>query len=749
MTAQLKRRNPHPPSGMSNSDSSVQLSTMEYSDRSPHCPCVVRGLLIVTLAVIVCWSTGCQYPRQPSVPVMTGVSVPSPREFITETTPPITEVSPPEPSRSEPPPPEASPTAVPAPPSSESVSAPPETSPADSPATNPVPEPAPITQPPISYSQKYDAEVKAIIALASRNRWEEALESAQQLLAHDSTDPAVVRVHDWISSQTESIRSKALEDTIRKIDSRSSVFSPTIPGLLTEIPDRGLPPRKELRDAVQDIESAPYVPSSYNQFIKLNAPDFDYTRQTGRMAKELNKPVSLKFEDLALKSIIFEIGKKENINFVADQSLKAFEQKIHVNFDQVRLGEFLEYISRNFDLQFMIGNDLIYVIDGSDTKKTIEETRIYRLRKGFILPARFGEDEVNIKETKAKDGTVTTETNLKGKSFVKDGVSATPAIEKAIIKFFKGSDYEIDYEHNLIIATGTREQLAELEKIIEAYDRPLQQVLIEARFITVSEASFMQMGALWETGRPDVDSAQPPIDYLGFGPENVGRSLQETFRDNLLDRDNLSLTLNALEQEGETRTLSAPRITVVNNLPAKISDGKIQHYYEEYTVSQTINERNIVAALVPTGKPQQITSGVSLEVMASIGGDGKTIYLALFPEVNQDVRLVPFATVADSSGNSFEIRLPESRTQSMSTRVIVQSGQTVVMGGVLEREQSTYVDSVPILGKLPFIGAAFRRRTELDKPRYLLIFVTATLLSETGEFIEVVEAKPKATEPLP
>jgi len=89
--------------------------------------------------------------------------------------------------------------------------------------------------------------------------------------------------------------------------------------------------------------------------------------------------------------------------------------------------------------------------------------------------------------------------------------------------------------------------------------------------------------------------------------------------------------------------------------------------------------------------------------------------------------------------------LPESRTQSLSTRVIVQSGQTVVMGGVLEREQSTYVEAVPILGKIPLIGAAFRRRTEVDKPRYLLIFVTATLLSESGEFLryeEIPEGEP-------
>ena len=585
------------------------------------------------------------------------------------------------------------------------------------------------------YSIRYDEEIKQIFALAKNDRWEEAMIAANQLRDKDAKDPVVARVHDWVVKQQEILRSRALEDTIRKIDSQNSVFSPTVESLLTEQADRGLTPRKDLRDAVLDIESRPYVPRTYNQTISRSAPMFDFKSQAGRMARELDKEFSVKLDDVTLESVIFQIGESEGINFVADRSLKAFQEKLSLNFEKVRLGEFLDYVSRNFDLQFQVGDDLIWIVDGQDEQKTIEDTRIYRLRKGFILPAIFGAEEVQRTETKAKDGTVTTVTVEKAQTFVRDGVPSTPSIERAIQKFFQGSQYEIDYERNIILATGTREQLAVLERIIEEYDRPLQQVLIEARFITVSEAAFLQLGALWETGR--TQEGQTATDFLDIVPENVdvGQSLQETFG-NILNRTNLSLTLTALEQEGETRTLSAPRITVVNNLPARISDGKIQNYYEEYTVTQTVNERNIASTLVPKGAPKEITSGVSLEVMASIGGDGRTIYLALYPEVNQEVKLVDFATVRDSTGNSIEIKLPESRTQSLKTRVIVQSGQTVVMGGVLEREQSTFVESVPILGKIPVIGAAFRRRTEVDKPRYLLIFVTATLLAETGEFIE-------------
>jgi len=601
------------------------------------------------------------------------------------------------------------------------------------------------------YNLKYDDEFKQIFSLANRGLWEQAESLATEVHNRESAstgpmDPSVERIYRWVSKQARMVRDQALEDKIRQIDSKNSVFSPSIQSLVTDQTDRGLPPRKDLRDAVQQIEATPYVPDSFNKTMTIlrSSEMFDFTTQQGRMARELDKEISVKMDDVDLETIIFDIGDKEEVNFVADRSLEAFKQKLSVNFQKVRLGEFLEYIQRNFSLQFQVGDDLIWIVDGKDETKTIEETRIYRLRKGFILPAIFGADEITKTETRQKNGDVVTVTNQKAKSFVRDGAAGAPAIENAIKKFFNGSSWEIDYERNIILATGTREQLAVLERIIEEYDRHLQQVFIEARFITVSEAAFMQLGALWETGRKVGGEGQNPSDFLGFGPENIGAGMQETFT-SVLDRDNLSVTLTALEQEGETQTLSAPRLTLINNLPATISDGKVQYYYEEYQVTQSIQSgdasSNLVSlntSLVPKGAPKSINSGVKLDVLASIGGDGQSIYLALSPEVNQDVKIVTFAEVTDGN-KSFEIKLPELRTQSLATRVIVQSGQTVVMGGVLEREQSTYVESVPILGKIPFVGSAFRRRTEIDKPRYLLIFVTATLVSESGEFLRYDE----------
>jgi type IV pilus assembly protein PilQ len=210
---------------------------------------------------------------------------------------------------------------------------------------------------------------------------------------------------------------------------------------------------------------------------------------------------------------------------------------------------------------------------------------------------------------------------------------------------------------------------------------------------------------------------------------------------NIIHGSDLSATISALEQSGESQTLSAPRLTVLNNRPATISDGQVQYYYEEYAVATTVGQYYTASAWVPSGKPTKITAGATLNVMASISGDGKSILLALNPKVNTSVQLVPYATLTQPSStvgvsnSSFTISLPQYRTQELNTRVVVKSGETVVMGGVLEREKSTYVESVPVLGDIPILGALFRRRTDVDTPRYLLVFVTATIVKDTGEFL--------------
>ena len=590
----------------------------------------------------------------------------------------------------------------------------------------------------VEYSAAYDKELESIFRLSERGKWEEAEAEVGLLLKKNPEDATLKRIDAWVITQKTLLREQAIEDRIRTIDAKQSGMNPSIKELWKESKDRGLLPRKDIRDALDMIEAEPYVPETFGKKIMKQGLLFDARSELGRMSGLLDNTVSIQTDEQTVKEILFDIGGKEGINFIADQELAPLQQKLTLNLDKVKLGELLGYISRNVGVQFQVGEDLIWVIDGKASKELIEQTRFYRLRHGFMMPAQFGPEETTLVTVKPEKGPATITETTKYEKFVNDSIMKEPSIAEASEKFFKGSDFMIDYERNLIVATGTPAQFEILEKIIEEFDRPIQQVLIEARFITISEEAFLDLGFRWSS-----------MTKSGTAPESeegllASISLKNVFEDTkMLDLEELTAALTALEQSGESQLLSAPRLTLLNNRPGSINDGEVNYYFEQFAIEETITSivagegYNISGRMVPTGKPSKITAGVSLEVVASIGGDGQNILLALHPVVNQNVTYVSLdgKTVDKSNANAMQVFLPKWRTQELATRVVVGSGQSIMMGGVLEREQRTIVESVPILGNLPGIGALFRKRSTIDKPRYLLIFVTATLIDTDGSFV--------------
>src|SRR5690606_28647116 len=120
------------------------------------------------------------------------------------------------------------------------------------------------------------------------NHWDEAEERAVALFEKAPTDASVVRTLTWVTKQRQVRRDQALEDRIRTIEAKDSVFNPTIPSILTEKKDRGLPPRKDLRNAISQLEAIPYVPESFGKTIVQKGQMFDSETQEGRMAQILS-----------------------------------------------------------------------------------------------------------------------------------------------------------------------------------------------------------------------------------------------------------------------------------------------------------------------------------------------------------------------------------------------------------------------------------------------------------------------------
>jgi len=184
-------------------------------------------------------------------------------------------------------------------------------------------KPKPVDKDPVKYSPTFDAEIKAIMDDASHNRWEAAQQKADVVHQQDPTNPMVERVYSWVRQQQQKSHEQALEDKIRDIESKNSVFSPTIKSLLTENRDRGLPPRKDIRDAVDRIENTPWIPDTYGKTHYEKGPLFDFESTKGRMVKMLDKEVTIHLDNVPLETMLINLSQTAGVNIVADKALPA------------------------------------------------------------------------------------------------------------------------------------------------------------------------------------------------------------------------------------------------------------------------------------------------------------------------------------------------------------------------------------------------------------------------------------------
>ncbi|MBU1062176.1 MAG: type II and III secretion system protein, partial [Candidatus Omnitrophica bacterium] len=183
-------------------------------------------------------------------------------------------------------------------------------------------------------------------------------------------------------------------------------------------------------------------------------------------------------------------------------------------------------------------------------------------------------------------------------------------------------------------------------------------------------------------------------------------------------------------EKQNVKTLSAPRITTLNNQIATIEVIDEYIYPTRYEVSLVQFDINGDGDFDDAGEtewaniPQDFVTrdvGILLHVKPSVGVDKKTITMALTPEVSES---------SSSYTYSGDVSIPQFKTRNLSTSIILESGETVVLGGLI-RETNTKVETkVPLLGDLPFIGGLFRKNTDSVERRNLLIFVTATVLNK-------------------
>jgi type IV pilus assembly protein PilQ len=284
----------------------------------------------------------------------------------------------------------------------------------------------------------------------------------------------------------------------------------------------------------------------------------------------------------------------------------------------------------------------------------------------------------------------------------------------------------VDKRTNTIWLQDTAQKIEEIRDLIHKLDKPVKQVLIEARVVTVDTAFEKDLGARFGVTNPNhlsgtlnganqlAQGVEPsevepftrrlnvdlpaPKSSAGADPASIGLAVAKLGAGFMLD-----LELSALESEGRGEVISSPHLVTANQQPALIESGE-EIPYEQATSSGATSVVFKKAVL-------------SLQVTPQITPD-KRVVLDLI--VNQDV-------LSEREING----VPAINTKELQTRVLVDNGQTVVLGGVYTQDRRNRVERVPLLGSLPVIGHLFRHEHTSDMRQELLIFITPKIIHQS------------------
>jgi len=423
------------------------------------------------------------------------------------------------------------------------------------------------------------------------------------------------------------------------------------------------------------------------------------TKEKSVLEKE-GKLISINFQDIPVRNVLQLIADYNDFNLVVSDSVAG---NLTLRLDGVPWQQVIDIILQVKGLDKRVDGNVILVAPKAELdlreQQALEKSR---------LEEELGElksEIIKINFAKATD--------------IADMIGG----EGAVSMLSDRGSITIDERTNSLLIRELEENIAVIRGIIESLDIPVKQVQIEARIVTVTEGNLDELGVRWGVSSTNgsfkvggsIEGNHPsqitPYDDNGgnsaiddFLNVNLGATSPNAssiaFQVAKLGSDTLlDLELSALQQESKAEIISSPRLITTNKKPAYIEQGTEIPYLESSSSGATsVAFKKAV---------------LSLKVTPQITPDNR---LVLDLSVTQDR---PGQVVKTGTGEAVAID-----TQRIGTQVLVNNGETVVLGGIFQHSVSSTVDKVPLLGDLPVLGALFRRSYENVGKSELLIFVT-------------------------
>lgn len=441
------------------------------------------------------------------------------------------------------------------------------------------------------------------------------------------------------------------------------------------------------------------------------------------------KKVSLDFQDIEVRRVLQLLADFTGTNMVASDTVQG---NITLRLKDVPWDQALDIILKTKNLDKRRNGNVIWIAPLAELTKAEEEEAKAIAQNIKLAPLQTEYIQLNYAKAADLEKMIVEGRNSTNSSSNNNSTNNTDTLGDSIGSLLSPrGTISIDPRTNTLIINDTAVKIDQIRKMIDLLDVSVKQVMVEARIVRASTDFTKEMGVkwglisqgitkndhllvggsdttLWDLRDPDDDGG-----YTIQRPQNLNVDLGVTspagriaFGLISLSDFMLDLELSALQADGYGEVISTPKVLTADKQLAKVASGQ-QIPYQTTTNS----------AAGSTADTQFKDALLSLQVTPSITPDGK-VQMQL--NINSDSP----AGVAPNG----EIILNKNE---INTNVLVNNGETVVLGGIFEQETQTQQTKVPFLGDLPYVGRLFRKDMKSEDKRELLIFVTPRIVNDS------------------
>lgn len=447
------------------------------------------------------------------------------------------------------------------------------------------------------------------------------------------------------------------------------------------------------------------------------------------------KKISLDFQDIEVRRVLQLLADFTGINMVAADTVQG---NITLRLKDVPWDQALDIILKTKNLDKRRNGNVIWIAPVAELIKAEEEEAKAIAQSVKLAPLQTEYIQLNYAKAADIEKLITDGKNASNsRGGTNSGSGADPLGDSVGSLLSPRGTVSVDPRTNTLIINDTAQKIDQIRGMIDLLDVSVKQVMIEARIVRATTDFTKEMGVkwgilsqgimnnnhllvggsdttLWNLREPEFDDERGGYTYEIERPQNLNVDLGVTspgasriaFGLISLSDFMLDLELSALQADGYGEVISTPKVLTADKQQAKVASGTQIPYQSA--------EGGGVNAVSTT---EFIDATLSLDVTPSITPDGKV-------QMNLNI-------TSDSPGAPTPTGQLTINKNSINTNVLVDNGETVVLGGIFEQQTANQQTKVPFLGDIPYLGRLFRKDIKSDNKRELLIFVTPRIVNDS------------------